>query len=220
MLLESLTLAQILSPKQPEIPPPPEPPAIVLQISEKPKINKYTVKRGDTLTKIAKKHKITVQHLWAKNKKVKHQDELSVGAILIIPEKDEKLPKRAFKSSTAPIAAMISKASPSLSYVAQTNGNTYGYGYCTWYVKNRKPSIPNGLGNANTWYSRAHSAGLATGTSPRVGAVATTTRGSLGHVAYVERVSGGRIYVAEMNVAGWNVASHAWYPASDYLYIY
>lgn len=93
-------------------------------------------------------------------------------------------------------------------------------GYCTWHVKNLRPDLPTGLGNANTWYTRASAKGLSVGTTPQVGAVATTTRGAEGHVSYVLQVSNGQILVSEMNVEGWNIASQAWYPSSDYLYIY
>ena len=62
--------------------------------------------------------------------------------------------------------------------------------------------------------------GLAVGSTPKVGAVATTTHGARGHVSIVELVKGNMIYVSEMNVHGVGVLSYAWYPASDYLYIY
>lgn len=98
--------------------------------------------------------------------------------------------------------------------------NDMDYGYCTWFVKSLRPDLPIGLGNANTWYSRAQAFGLSVGSVPRVGAVATTTRGDYGHVSYVTGVEGGFIHVTEMNVLGWNVQSNGTYPASDYLYIY
>lgn len=110
------------------------------------------------------------------------------------------------------------KQSPSVP--VSSPGNTYSRGYCTWWVKSQRPDIPNGLGNANTWYSRAASLGMAVGSSPRVGAVATTTRGAYGHVSLVLKVEGGRILVSEMNTKGWNVSSTGWYPSSDYVYIY
>jgi surface antigen len=105
--------------------------------------------------------------------------------------------------------------------VRASNGhNDMDYGYCTWFVKNLRPDLPSGLGNANTWYSRAKAFGLAVGSTPQVGAVATTTRGDYGHVSLVTGIEGGLIHVTEMNVAGWNVQSYGTYPASDYLYIY
>jgi len=98
--------------------------------------------------------------------------------------------------------------------------NDMDYGYCTWFVKNLRPDLPSGLGNANSWYSRAQAFGLSVGSVPQVGAVATTTRGAEGHVSYVLKVEGSRIFVSEMNVVGWGVQSYGTYPASDYLYIY
>lgn len=114
------------------------------------------------------------------------------------------------KAATEPI-----RASQGGSYA-----NDMSYGYCTWYVKNIRSDLPTGLGNANTWYTRAQAMGLPVGSSPRVGAVATTTSGGLGHVAYVLAVSDGMVYVTEMNVRGWNIENKAWYPASNFLYIY
>lgn len=102
----------------------------------------------------------------------------------------------------------------------QSGSNDMYWGFCTWHVKNLRPDLPSGLGNANTWYARAQAWGLPVGSTPRVGAVATTTRGSEGHVSLVLQVSGSRILVSEMNVQGLGVVSTAWYPASDYLYVY
>lgn len=102
-----------------------------------------------------------------------------------------------------------------------TSGNTYDYGYCTWYVKNRRPDLPNRLGNANQWFYNAQSLGLATGYTPAVGAVGQTTAGSLGHVVYVEAVyDNGTILVSEMNYQGWNVTSSRVANASEFNYIY
>jgi surface antigen len=103
---------------------------------------------------------------------------------------------------------------------AQSGSNDMDYGYCTWFVKNLRPDLPAGLGNANTWYSRAKAFGLPVGSTPRVGAIATTTRGGYGHVSLVTGIEGNLIHVTEMNVVGWNVQSNGIYPASDYLYIY
>ena len=101
-----------------------------------------------------------------------------------------------------------------------TAGNLYSYGYCTWYVKNRRPDLPNNLGNANTWLSRAAAQGYSTGYSPRAGAVAYALTGYM-HVAYVERVNAnGTVTVSEMNFRGWNVRSTRTVPAGQFAYIY
>lgn len=99
-----------------------------------------------------------------------------------------------------------------------TSGNTYTPGYCTWYVKNARPNIPNGWHDASNWYGAAQSSGWPTGAVPRVGAVAWAK--GYGHVALVTGISGGNVIVTEMNVNGWNVVSSRTTPASDWLYIY
>jgi surface antigen len=106
------------------------------------------------------------------------------------------------------------------SAVRASNRNDMTPGYCTFWVKQNRPDLPSGLGNANSWYSRASSIGLAVGSVPKIGAVATTTRGAEGHVALVIGMSGSQIQVSEMNVQGWNVVSTAWYPSNTFQYIY
>lgn len=89
-------------------------------------------------------------------------------------------------------------------FAGDSAGNTYGPGYCTWYAKSRRPDLPNNLGNANTWYVRAQAQGWNVGLTPKKGAVATTTAGWAGHVAYVEGVSldGKYVTISEMNYRG------------------
>ncbi len=89
-------------------------------------------------------------------------------------------------------------------YAGNSSGNTYAPGNCTWYAKSRRPDIPNNLGNANTWYSNAAAQGWSVGSTPKKGAVATTTAGWAGHVAYVEGVTPDGLYVtiSEMNWGG------------------
>lgn len=86
-------------------------------------------------------------------------------------------------------------------------GNTYGYGYCTFYVKQRLGWVPNLLGNANQWLMRAQQAGLKTGTVPVAGSVIVTSEGSIGHVAVVDKVVDNDVYISEMNYRDWNVVS-------------
>lgn len=103
---------------------------------------------------------------------------------------------------------------------ANTEGNAYDYGYCTWYVKNRRPDIPNDWGNAAEWLGAAQASGWPTGSNPSVGAIAQQG-GGLGHVAYVEAVNNdGTIYISEMNYEGWGVQSYRTADASSFNYIY
>lgn len=128
-----------------------------------------------------------------------------------------KKAEEARKAEAARLAALTRRTYTSYS----SSGNSYGYGYCTWYVKNMRPSLPNGLGNANQWYSRAQSFGLATGTTPQAGAVGASSRGPLGHVVYVHSVnSNGTINISDMNYSGWNVVTYRTVSANEYVYIY
>jgi surface antigen len=100
---------------------------------------------------------------------------------------------------------------------SQKSGNAYSPGNCTWYVKNRRPDIPNNLGNASSWLNRARSQGLPTGTLPRVGAVGKRSN----HVVYVERVnSDNTVTISEMNHLGFNKISHRTLPFNYFEYIY
>ena len=118
--------------------------------------------------------------------------------------------------ATAPVRGGMGGSS-----VATSEGNTYSYGYCTWYVANRRPDIPNTWGNANTWYARAQASEWPTGTVPKIGAIGQNTTPPLGHVVYVEAVyADGTILISEMNFAGWNVQSSRTVSPTEFNYIY
>jgi len=104
---------------------------------------------------------------------------------------------------------------------AQAASNSYAWGQCTWYAKQRRPDLPNNLGNANNWYARAAAMGRKVGAAPRAGAVATTTAGRFGHVAVVDSVRGGTVNISEMNYAGGvGKVHHRAVAASSFRYIY
>lgn len=107
--------------------------------------------------------------------------------------------------------------------IAHTSGsknNTYAYGHCTYYVASRR-AIPPRWGNAANWYWRAKNIGWKVGHQPAVGAVAWTSAGWAGHVAYVEAVKPGQVLISEMNYNG-NLGrrTERWVPSSAFLYIY
>jgi surface antigen len=183
----------------------------------------YVVIEGDNLTKIGTAHNVEWQRLWAKNTQLTHPDVLKVGDQITIPLADEQL------SREVPAAVALPTITPGVVKPAQAGatasyggGNTYDYGYCTWYVKNRRgASLPNSLGNANTWYSRAWGMGMGVGSVPRAGAVGTTTRGEFGHVVYVESVNAdGSINISEMNAPTWGAVTYRTASAGEFSYIY
>ncbi len=105
-------------------------------------------------------------------------------------------------------SANAAYSSPVVSTVqgATSGPNRFAYGYCTWYVANRR--YTPWLGNAADWWPNARAYGYAEGQAPQVGAVMVTWESGYGHVAYVESVNAdGSWTVSEMNFRGWNVVS-------------
>ncbi len=179
----------------------------------------YKVAASDTIDSILSKYQANRDQVVAFNDV--ESGNLPVGEYIVLP-------------GAQPASRAISN--PSLSNVATSGGfawgngaiyggNGYDYGYCTWYVKNRRPDLPNNLGNASTWKVLAQRAGFSVGNVPRAGAVIwTPPRDYYGHVGYVESVnSDGSVNVSEMNVVGWGVVSHKTLSAAQaaaYSYIY
>lgn len=186
-----------------------------------------TVQPGDTLTSIADANSTTYVRIFDANDFIANPDVIDVGQQVRIPTADEQLPDRYGAVSAPQAPAYITSqttqttktrySAPKQSY-ASSAGNTYYYGYCTWYAKQRRPDLPNMLGNGGQWVANAAARGYATGTTPRTGAIAETT----GHVAYVESVGGdGTIVISEMNgPAGFGAIDTRTVPASQYRYIY
>lgn len=196
---------------------------------------KHIVERNESLEKIAEKHETTWKRIFDKNVQIENPDVIDVGEELVIPKEDETLepreivvqepepvvaptPARTTNSSTATVNSRVaSRPAQSSSQRGSSSGNRYVAGYCTWYVKNRRPDLPNDLGNAITWVSRAAAQGIPTGSTPRVGAVGQQGN----HVVYVESVnSDGTVTVSEMNWRGLYVQSTRTVPASSFRYIY
>lgn len=196
--------------------PAPVPPAVIT----------HTIVSGDTLTKIANVHQTTWQRIFAKNIQIANPDTINVGETITIPDALEQLPERALPAPVVvapqPTVRVSTTARRTVTSSApqprgSSAGNTYAAGYCTWYAKNRRPDLPNRLGNANTWVARAATQGIPTGSAPRAGAI-----GQQGmHVVYVESVNGdGTVTISEMNYKGLGVVSSRTAPASNFMYIY
>ena len=81
--------------------------------------------------------------------------------------------------------------------------NHFTFGYCTWYVATKR-YVP-WFGNAIDWWANARSYGYPEGQTPQVGSIMVTRESGLGHVAYVESVSGSTFTVSEMNFTAWDV---------------
>jgi hypothetical protein len=120
--------------------------------------------------------------------------------------------------TAAPVQSVPPMLAPAYAPMADYSGNGYTWGQCTWYVKNRRPDIPNNWGNAGGWFYAAQSMGWPTGYSPRPGAIGEES----GHVVYVESVNGdGTVNISEMNWAGGVGQTHyRTTSASEFVYIY
>lgn len=155
----------------------------------------YVVAPGDTPDTLAAKYHA------GKDKIIAYNDAeiggLKVGERIIIPDGSK---------SSGPVTAFSSFSGGfAWGATAVYGNNGYDYGFCTWYVANRRAAIgrpvPSNLGNAYSWYRIALSAGLPTGFSPQVGAVAVNEGGN--HVSIVEAVNAdGSFWVSEMNSRG------------------
>ncbi len=150
----------------------------------------YVVKSGDTPDSLATKYNT------AKDRIINYNDAdvsgLVVGDHILIPDGSIVTPSYSYSGFAFGLSAVY-------------GFNGYDYGWCTWYVANRRAEIgrpvPSNLGDARSWYYIAQRAGLSTGLSPQVGAVAVNQGGD--HVSVVEVVNGdGSFWVSEMNSRG------------------
>ncbi len=179
----------------------------------------YTVKTGDTVDSVAAKFRANKDQIIADNDA--ESGALVVGRNILI--RDGTIAASVARSSFSSRNSFAWGSSAIYGY------NGYDYGYCTWYVANRRAQsgnpVPANLGNARTWLGISRSAGIPTGNVPRAGAVIwTPPRDYYGHVGFVESVNpDGSVNVSEMNVAGFAVRSTKTLSAAaaaSYSYIY
>lgn len=152
----------------------------------------YIVKAGDTPENLAQKYNANKDLITAFNDA--EVAGLKVGDRILIPNGSIIAPRPSFAYAGFAFGA-----------AAKYGYNGYDYGWCTWYVANRRTElgrpVPANLGNAYSWYYLAQRAGLATGLTPAPGAVAVNQGGN--HVSVVEVVNpDGSFWVSEMNSRG------------------
>jgi len=173
----------------------------------------YTVKTGDTLQSIATKYSTDQSRVVLYN----DLDEagITAGAQIILPAANLPETERPgyVAPRTAPVVnygASISNGSGSSNIYRASAGNRYTFGYCTWYVFERRTELGRPIGSfwgdAQNWANAARSAGYRVDRTPEVGAI-IQNGGGLGHVAIVENIlPNGDIVLSEMNYGGgWNV---------------
>lgn len=169
----------------------------------------YTVRSGDSIDSIAQRYNTNRERLVSYNDL--EISGIATGQQIVLP--GGILPASERPGYVSPTRTTVSRAVV-YSGNAASVGNRYDYGYCTWYVYNRRAELGRPVGsfwgNASTWEGYARGSGYLVNNTPAVGAVLQNgwqARG-YGHVAVVESVNGdGSIFVSEMNYAGWNIKS-------------
>lgn len=224
-LLEPLygsTQSQVIEVKKETPAPKPEVVAVAEVIVEPtPQVVTYEVQEGDNLSRIADKYQTSWERLWQANNQLQNQDQLSVGDTITIPGSDETLPERALGASVSvpSVKVELPTGTKTISTFRSSGGaNTYAYGWCTWWVKEKRPDIGGYWGNAGyAWISQAQASGFNTGSTPVPGAIGVTA----GHVVYVESVNGSTINISEMGY-GYRASAvnYRTTSASSFTYIY
>ncbi len=156
----------------------------------------YTVQNGDTLSSIGWNYGLKIASIKALNGL--SSDNIRPGQQLKLPPQDLD-PQTLAKLQTRLVAGVSAVKRP-----AGSKNNAYPYGWCTYYVATRR-YVPSGWGNARNWLSSARGAGYPTGSEPAAGAIVVLNESWMGHVAYVESVSGNSVTISEMNYAGWGI---------------
>ncbi len=175
----------------------------------------YEVKQGDTVDTLAQKYRANKDQIIADNDA--EMAGLKVGERILI--RDGSVPP--------PVVASVYTGGGGGGYggfawggnTAIYAGNGYDRGWCTWYSAIRRSEIgkpvPSNLGNAYSWYRLAQRAGLPTGLTPAVGAVAVNEGGN--HVSVVEVVRpDGSFIISEMNAYGSRTLESVGNPAAGY----
>jgi surface antigen len=179
----------------------------------------YTVKQGDTVASLAQKYQADPNQIIAANDA--EISGLQVGEQIIIP--GGQLPAPVYTA-----AAYTATSGYAWGSTAVYGDNGYDFGYCTWWVAERRQQVgdplPSNLGNASSWPTIAALAGKSEGNVPKLYAAAVTSTEGEGHVVFVEAVNAdGSIVISEMNHLGWDIEDRQTVPAAEaarYIYIY
>lgn len=157
----------------------------------------HIVADGDTIGGIAAVYDSSAEKIIYQNDL--EDSPLASGMKLIIPDGyiDEPEPE--------PEPSYPSYYVSTPSYYYGGGGNTFPWGYCTWWVANKR-YVP-WSGNAWQWYYNAQAMGYATGSTPRPGSIFVSWESWVGHVGYVESVSGNSYTISEMNYYGYGVVN-------------
>lgn len=152
-----------------------------------------------TVADIADKYSANIDQIVSYNGLASAEDMVGVGDYLIVP--GGKLAAPVAPTPTPGSPAPKKASTPSIPRANISGNHKFAPGYCTDYVARKVPGITWG-GNAGNWPSNARAAGATVNHSPSAGAILVTNEGSVGHVAYIESVSGSEFTITEWNYAG------------------
>jgi surface antigen len=166
----------------------------------------YVVKRGDSPRSLANTYRSNANRIITYNDA--ELSGLKPGQRIVIPGGVQRSTPSPSPSSGSAFNAYYASGFSSAA------GNTYAYGYCTYWAFQRRAEIGRPIGNfwgdAITWRGFAIASGYTVNNTPAPGAVLYDPTAALpwGHVGFVEKVfSNGTVEVSDMNYRGWNVVS-------------
>lgn len=168
----------------------------------------HVVKKGESLDGIAKEYKAEREKIISFNN-LPANGEIREDQEIVIPGGEKEIPVPVVEEEVGidrRTYATPAGGDPKISGTKKLDGKAgaghkFPYGYCTWYVA-QKRFVPWG-GNAGTWLYNAKARGYKTGKTPAVGSILVTSESWWGHVAIVESVGKNTITVSEMNYKGW-----------------
>lgn len=190
----------------------------------------YTTKSGDTVQKLASKYRADAQRIALYNDLLE-SDTLKSGERIVIPGGVLPSGERPGASSTTSGSSTTSSSGSyggggqitdqQFGMARASVGNRYAAGNCTWYAYERRAELGRPIGsfwgNAYSWETSARAAGFKVNKTPAPGAVFQTSAGGggYGHAGIVERIEGGKMYVSDMNYAGYNIITKRVIPMSQ-----
>ena len=172
------------------------------------------MREGDTIAAIASKYKVDAERVLLYNS-LDRVAQPTVNTRIVLP--GGELPENERPGYVAPRGGRSGNSHSGYSGVSYGNvaasvGNRYAPGNCTWYSYERRLALGRPIGsfwgNANTWAASARAAGFTVNKTPAPGAIFQSSGGYYGHVGIVDRVENGRVFVSDMNFAGYNVITH------------
>ncbi|GEN49320.1 LysM peptidoglycan-binding domain-containing protein [Ligilactobacillus pobuzihii] len=150
------------------------------------------------------------------------------------PQQEANNENNSGKNNAAQTTPAASNTNATHGHATNTAGNTYDWGQCTWFAKDRASWAGNYWGNGGQWDASARAQGFSVDNQPSAGSLVVfhpgqsvggqwTADGSAGHVAYVESVSGSSITISQggmgfSNPSGPNYQTIS--NASQYTYIH